>query len=83
MTRQEAIAKLQTPTGRTFHVVHWEVNPALFEIKYADNIQGGVPQRLRDHRFTSRVKAEKYLKPILEEMWDDSEEKTKTRAKIA
>lgn len=84
MTRQESIEKLTTPTGRVFEIVHWDVNPALYVVKYGDKIPGELPDKLKDHRFTSRTKATKYLKDeILSKAWDHAEEHSPKRAKVA
>ena len=77
--RQTSIDNNTGPTGRVYKIKNWEVNPSLFEIAFDDNRPGELPAKLQNHRFTKRPLAEAYLKKVLNETWDDAEDKTHTK----
>lgn len=77
LTREAAIRSLTTPTGRKYKIVHWDENGALFTILSDDSVPGPLPKELDQQLFTSKFKAEEFLKGFLTKFWDISDEVSK------
>jgi hypothetical protein len=77
--RETNIAQNTGPTGRVFKIQSWAANPSLYEIVFADNRPGELPSKFQNHRFTKRPLAQAYLKKVLNDLWDEAEDKTHTK----
>lgn len=70
MTSAEAIADLRAPNNRKFKIEPFESNPALYQIKYADDKRGEMPEDFQNHLFTKRTLGEEWLKRYLAKLWE-------------
>jgi hypothetical protein len=72
MTPADSIAQFVLPNGRKLGLFPFEQNPNLFDIKYADNKPGELPDLFKDQRFTKRSWGEEWIRKNIEKLWESA-----------